>query len=101
MKSFFDDFSDVEPNVGGFIVYRKDGSMEYKEELNEDLNVIDSEKLEDLLYMHCKDKISQFAETSDNKDVYAFVLYLGTHYGDEYNRRKRNRSEIFKILWNW
>lgn len=82
MRSFFDEFSDVEPNMGGYIVYRKDGSMEYIEELNEELVVIDSEKLEDLLYMYCKDKITEFSDTAGNEDVYAFVLYLGSHYGD-------------------
>lgn len=82
MKSFFEEFSEVEPNAGGFIVYRKDGSMEYKEQLNEDLIIFDSDMLEDLLYKYCKDKIAQFSDTPGNKDVYAFVLYLGSHYGD-------------------
>ncbi|WP_442601815.1 DUF4303 domain-containing protein [Paenibacillus sp. KN14-4R] len=82
MESFFDKFNSIEPNQGGIIIYRKNGEMEFTEELRENLTLIDGKKIEDLLYSYCKEKITQFSTTNGNKDVYAFVLYLDTHYGD-------------------
>jgi len=82
MKSFFEEFSNIEPNQGGYIIYRQDGTFEYKEEHVEDIFIIDKDILEGLLFEYCNEKVLQFSNTSDNKEVYAFVLYLDTTYGD-------------------
>lgn len=81
MKSFFDEFGNIEPNQGGYIIYRKDGTFEYKGEILEDIFIIDKGMLEELLFEYCKEKVLEFSESSGNKDVYAFVLYMDTTYG--------------------
>lgn len=82
MKSFFEEFDSVEPNQGGFITFRRDGSFEFNNEQPAGLKIIDRNTLEELIFLYCKDKIKQFSGTANNREVYAFVLYLDTHYGD-------------------
>src|SRR5690606_31086192 len=82
MKTFFEIFESVEPNQGGYIIFRKDGSFEFSNEQPEGMEIIDSNTLEELIFSYCRENLDEFSKTENNREVYAFVLYMEPHYGD-------------------
>ncbi|RAP77299.1 hypothetical protein [Paenibacillus montanisoli] len=83
MSNFFDDFQTISVNSRGYIIYKSDGSFQYKEDAApSSCRVIDSNVLYHLILNYCQAKLDQFSKTTSNNQVYAYVLYVDPNYGD-------------------